>query len=278
MTLLLEEDPFPDSEVGLQRAYDHTKKWSATSPCVIDNKTGIIPIRLTMPIESINPANGRLLRSFEPLTADAIRQKIDLADEAFRVYRQVSLEHRSMWMRKLASLFEEEVEDLARMMTLEMGKPLVAARQEALKCATACRYYAEHAAEILAPIAIATESSQSFVRWEPMGIVLAVMPWNFPFWQVLRFLAPALMAGNAALLKHSPNVPQCALAIEALVRRAGFPRGIFQSLLIEVEQTESVLSDERVRAVRLTGCDVDGSGVSSLSGRVIMICLLELGG
>jgi succinate-semialdehyde dehydrogenase/glutarate-semialdehyde dehydrogenase len=231
-----------------------------------------------MPIESTNPANGQLIRSFDALTAEAIRQKIDLAEEAFLAYRHVPLEHRAMWMRKLASQLEEEVEDLARMMTLEMGKPLAAARQEALKCATCCRYYAEHAAEMLAPVPIATESSQSFVCWEPMGIVLAVMPWNFPFWQVFRFLVPALMAGNAALLKHAPNVPQCALAIESLVRRAGFPRGIFQSLLIEVEQTESVLADERVRAVSLTGSEAAGSAVASIAGRLIKKSLLELGG
>jgi succinate-semialdehyde dehydrogenase/glutarate-semialdehyde dehydrogenase len=231
-----------------------------------------------MPIESINPATGELVRSFDPITAEALQQKIDLAQEAFVAYRQVPLEHRAMWMRKLAALLEEEVEDLARLMTLEMGKPLAAARQEALKCATGCRYYAEHAAEIVAPIAIATESSQSFVRWEPMGIVLAIMPWNFPFWQVLRFLAPALMAGNAALLKHAPNVPQCSLAIESLVRRAGFPRGIFQALLIEVEQTESVLADERVRAVSLTGSETAGSAVASLAGKYIKKSLLELGG
>lgn len=231
-----------------------------------------------MPIESINPANGKLIRSFEPLTTEVLRQKIDLAQEAFLAYRQVPLEHRSMWMRKLASLLEEEVEEFARMMTLEMGKPLAAARQEALKCAVGCRYYAEHAAEIVAPITIPTESSQSFVRWEPLGIVLAIMPWNFPFWQVLRFLAPALMAGNASLLKHAPNVPQCALAIESLVRRAGFPRGIFQSLLIEVEQVEPILADERVRAVSMTGSDTGGSAVASLAGKFIKKTLLELGG
>jgi succinate-semialdehyde dehydrogenase/glutarate-semialdehyde dehydrogenase len=231
-----------------------------------------------MPIESINPANGKLIRSFEPLTADVLRQKVDLSQEAFLAYRQIPLEHRAMWMRKLASLLEEEVEEFARMMTLEMGKPLTAARQEALKCAVGCRYYAEHAAEIVAPITIPTESSQSFVRWEPMGIVLAIMPWNFPFWQVLRFLAPALMAGNAALLKHAPNVPQCALAIESLVRRAGFPRGIFQSLLIEVEQVESILADERVRAVSMTGSDTAGSAVASLAGKFIKKAVLELGG
>ncbi|WP_263383346.1 NAD-dependent succinate-semialdehyde dehydrogenase [Granulicella arctica] len=231
-----------------------------------------------MAIASINPATGALVRSFEALTAEAILQKIDRADEAFRAYRQVPLEHRAMWMRKLAAQLEQEADDLAQVMTLEMGKPLDAARQEALKCATCCRYYADHAAEMLTPIAIATELSQSYVCWEPMGVVLAVMPWNFPFWQVFRFLVPALMAGNAGLLKHAPNVPQCALAIESLVRRAGFPRGIFQALLIEVEQTEVVISDERVKAVSLTGSEAAGSAVASLAGRLIKKSVLELGG
>jgi succinate-semialdehyde dehydrogenase / glutarate-semialdehyde dehydrogenase len=231
-----------------------------------------------MAIASINPANGKLVRSFEPLTAEVLQQKIALGDEAFRAYREVPLEHRALCMRKLAALLEQEVDDLGRLMTLEMGKPFQAARQEALKCAACCRYYAEHAADILAPVAIATEASESFVRWEPMGVVLAVMPWNFPFWQVFRFLAPALMAGNVGLLKHSPNVPQCALAIESLVRRSGFPRGTFQSLLIEVEQTESVLADERIAAVTLTGSGAAGSAVASQAGRLIKKSVLELGG
>ncbi|NYF79408.1 NAD-dependent succinate-semialdehyde dehydrogenase [Granulicella arctica] len=231
-----------------------------------------------MPIESINPASGKLIRRFEPLTAEVLEQKIALADEAFRAYRQVPLEHRAMCMRKMAALLEGEVEELARTMTLEMGKPLEAARQEALKCVACCRYYADHAAEMLASIAIATEARESFVRWEPMGIILAVMPWNFPFWQVVRFLAPALMAGNVGLLKHAPNVPQCALAIESLVRRAGFPRGAFQSLLIEVEQTELVLADERIAAVTLTGSEAAGSAVASVAGKYIKKSVLELGG
>ncbi len=229
-------------------------------------------------LESINPANGKLIRSFEPPTAEVLEQKIALATESFYAYKQVPLEHRSLWMRKLAALLEEEVEDLARLMTLEMGKPIGAARQEALKCASCCRYYAGHAAEMLAPMAVATENSQSFVRWEPMGVVLAIMPWNFPFWQAFRFLVPALMAGNAGLLKHAPNVPQCALAIESLVRRAGFPRGVFQSLLIEVEQTASVLEDVRVAAVTLTGSEAAGSSVAALAGKLIKKSVLELGG
>jgi succinate-semialdehyde dehydrogenase/glutarate-semialdehyde dehydrogenase len=231
-----------------------------------------------MAIESINPANGKLLRSFEPLTAEAIKQKISLAEEAFQAYGAVPLEHRALCMRKLAALLEHEVDDLATTITLEMGKPLHAARQEVLKCATGCRYYAENAARILAPEAITTDANHSYVRWDPLGIVLAVMPWNFPLWQVFRFLAPALMAGNVALLKHSSNVPQCSLEIESLVRRAGFPRGTFQSLLIESRQVESVLSDERIAAVTLTGSEPAGRAVAAQAGWLIKKSVLELGG
>jgi succinate-semialdehyde dehydrogenase/glutarate-semialdehyde dehydrogenase len=197
-----------------------------------------------MAIESINPATGKLLRSFEPLTDNAARQKIALAAESFRTYSLVPLEHRALWLRKLAAILEQEIEDLSTLITQEMGKPLHASRLEILKCADACRYYAEHAARILAPESIPTGDNYTYVRWDPIGVVLAVMPWNFPFWQVFRFLAPALMAGNVALLKHAANVPQCALAIESLVRRAGFPRGAFQSLILEINQVETVLGDE----------------------------------
>src|SRR5258705_8884068 len=208
-----------------------------------------------MAIESINPATNKLLRSFDPLTSEAARQKIALAADAFRAHSNVPLEHRALWMRKLASILEHETKDLATLITLEIGKPLEAARFEILKCADVCRYYAEHAARILAPESVPTEPNHSYVRWEPLGIVLAVMPWNFPFWQVFRFLAPALMAGNVALLKHASNVPQCALAIESLVRRAAFPRGTFQALLIESRQVERILADPRVAAVTITGSD-----------------------
>jgi succinate-semialdehyde dehydrogenase/glutarate-semialdehyde dehydrogenase len=231
-----------------------------------------------MAIESINPANGRLLRHFEPLSEDAVGQRISLADDAFRAYATVPLEHRSLWMRKLAAMLEHETEDLATTITLEMGKPISAARQEVLKCAVACRYYADHAARILASEAVATGSNHSYVRWDPLGIVLAVMPWNFPFWQVFRFLAPALMAGNVGLLKHSSNVPQCAIAIESLVRRAGFPRGTFQALLIEAKQVEAVLGDERVAAVTVTGSEAAGRAIAAQAGWLIKKSVLELGG
>lgn len=231
-----------------------------------------------MAIESINPANGKLLRHFDPLEEEAIRQKIGLAAEAFQAYQAVPLEHRALCMRKLASILEHETEDLAIIITEEMGKPLHTARQEVLKCATACRYYAENAARILAPEAIPTDSNDSYVRWDPLGVILAVMPWNFPFWQVFRFLVPALMAGNVGLLKHSSNVPQCAITIEALVRRAGFPRGTFQNLLIESRQVESVLNDERIAAVTVTGSEPAGRAVAAQAGWLIKKSVLELGG
>jgi succinate-semialdehyde dehydrogenase/glutarate-semialdehyde dehydrogenase len=231
-----------------------------------------------MAIASINPANGKLLRSFAPLDEETVRQRIGLAAEAFREYAEVSLEHRALCMRKLATLLEQDAAELAATITLEMGKPFQAAHAELAKCASACRYYAENAGRMLAPEVIPTEASSSYVRWDPLGVVLAVMPWNFPFWQVFRFLAPALMAGNVALLKHAPNVPQCALAIEALVRRAGFPRGTMQTLLIEAEQVEVVLGDERVAAVTLTGSERAGRAVGAQAGWLVKRSVLELGG
>ena len=231
-----------------------------------------------MAIESINPANGDLIRRFEPLTEDAIRQKIALASGAFRSYAAVPQGHRSLCMRKLANLLEEDALELAEMITMEMGKPIKASHAELAKCAAACRYYAENALRMLAPETITTESSRSYVRWDPLGVVLAIMPWNFPLWQVFRFLAPALMAGNVGLLKHSPNVPQCALAIESLVRRAGFPRGTFQTLLIETSQVDEVLADERIAAVTLTGSETAGRAVGAQAGWLIKKSVLELGG
>ena len=230
-----------------------------------------------MAIQSINPATGKLIRTFEPLTEEAIGEKLTLAFEASRTYPGVPLEHRALCMRKLASILEEETTDLARTITLEMGKPLHAAEQEVRKCATACRYYADNAARILTPEPIPTEN-HSYVRWDPLGVILAIMPWNFPFWQVFRFLAPALMAGNVGLLKHASNVPQCALDIESLVRRAGFPRGTFQTVLIESRQVERVLADPRIAAVTLTGSEPAGRAVAAQAGWLIKKSVLELGG
>jgi succinate-semialdehyde dehydrogenase/glutarate-semialdehyde dehydrogenase len=231
-----------------------------------------------MALESINPATGKLLRTFDPLTDDAARQKIAIAAGAFRAYAAVPLEHRALWMRKLAAILEAEIEELALLITQEMGKPLEAARQEIIKCADACVYFADHAARILASESIPTEDHHSYVRWDPLGVILAVMPWNFPFWQVFRFLAPALMAGNVGLLKHAPNVPQCAIAIESLVRRAGFPRGAFQTLLIETNQVETILGDERIAAVTVTGSEAAGRAIAAQAGWLIKKSVLELGG
>jgi len=230
-----------------------------------------------MAIQSLNPANGILLRTFTPLNEEAIAEKLTLAAEASRTYPAVPLEHRALCMRKLASLLENETDDLARIITLEMGKPFHASQLEVLKCATACRYYADNAARILTSEPIPTEN-HSYVRWDPLGVILAVMPWTFPFWQVFRFLTPALMAGNVGLLKHASNVPQCALAIESLVRRAGFPRGTFQALLIESRQVERVLADPRIAAVTLTGSEPAGRAIAAQAGWLIKQSGLELGG
>jgi succinate-semialdehyde dehydrogenase/glutarate-semialdehyde dehydrogenase len=234
-----------------------------------------------VPIQSINPATGILSRSFEPLSEDAVRDKIALAQFAFAAYPDIPLAHRALCMRKLATLLEGDQAELAALITAEMGKPITAARAEIVKCAAVCRYYAENAPRILEPEPLDTppgEARTETVRWDPLGIVLAVMPWNFPFWQVFRFLAPALMAGNVGLLKHASNVPQCALAIEALVRRAGFPRGTFQTLLIEASQVEMVLADDRVAAVTLTGSESAGRAIAAQAGWLIKKSVLELGG
>jgi succinate-semialdehyde dehydrogenase/glutarate-semialdehyde dehydrogenase len=230
------------------------------------------------PIQSINPATGAVRRSFTPLTDEALLEKISLAQSAFDRYGELPLSHRSLCMRKLADLLEQETAELAALITAEMGKPVAQARGEIAKCVSVCRYYADHAERILAPEPIDIGSNDAFVRWDPLGVVLAVMPWNFPFWQVFRFLAPALMAGNAGLLKHASNVPQCAVAIEALVRRAGFPRGIFQTLLIDVSQVEMVLADPRVVAATVTGSELAGRAIAAQAGWLIKKTVLELGG
>ncbi len=231
-----------------------------------------------MAIQSVNPANGEVIRSFEPLNEEVLRAKIALAQKAFLDYGEIPVSHRALCMRKLAGILDYEQDELAALLTREMGKTITSARQEVAKCAAACRYYAENAARILTEEPIPTDNNNSYVRWDPLGVVLAVMPWNFPFWQVFRFLAPALMAGNTCLLKHASNVPLCALSIESLVRRSGFPRGTFQSLLIESRQVESVLADERVAAVTVTGSEAAGRAVAAQAGWLIKKSVLELGG
>lgn len=231
-----------------------------------------------MSIKSINPASGETLAQFEPLDEAQIEAKLAQAESAFAGLRRTSFAQRAAWMQRAAEILEGEQERFGRLMTLEMGKPLRAAREEAAKCAWVCRYYAENAERFLQDEPVETNATRSFIRYQPVGPVLAVMPWNFPFWQVFRFAAPALMAGNVGLLKHASNVPQCALAIEAIFRDAGFPQGAFQALLIGSDRVAGVLADRRVRAVTLTGSTPAGSQVASQAGKLIKKSVLELGG
>ncbi|MGH8093396.1 MAG: NAD-dependent succinate-semialdehyde dehydrogenase [Chthoniobacterales bacterium] len=231
-----------------------------------------------MAIASINPATGEMLREFAALTGKEIEPRLAAAERAFRLFRGSSFEARAAILLTAADLLQQEVDSLARIITLEMGKPIGAARDEVRKCASGCRYYAENGARFIEEEMIQTAAACSSVRWQPLGAVLAIMPWNFPFWQVFRFAVPALIAGNVGLLKHAANVPQCALAIEDLWRRAGSPPGVFQSLLIESNQVAAIIEDRRVQAVTLTGSDRAGSAVAAIAGRVLKKCVLELGG
>jgi succinate-semialdehyde dehydrogenase / glutarate-semialdehyde dehydrogenase len=233
---------------------------------------------MCMPIATTNPASGELIRVFDPDSSAVVDAKIQKAYEAFRAHRRTSFADRATKMRKAAEILEKEKDRWARLMTLEMGKTLKSAGDEALKCAWACRYYADNAEHILADEAIATNAGKSFVAYQPLGVVLAVMPWNFPFWQVFRFAAPALMAGNGGLLKHASNVPQCALAIEEILCRAGFSEGEFLTLLIESSQVARVIDDPRVAAATLTGSEPAGRKVASPCGKQIKRTVLELGG
>jgi succinate-semialdehyde dehydrogenase / glutarate-semialdehyde dehydrogenase len=231
-----------------------------------------------MSIASINPANGEVLRTFEPLTAEQIDRRLQLADSAFRTHRQTSFSDRASKIVRAAEILEKEKDECAHLMTLEMGKPLKAAVAEALKCATGCRYYAENASKFLADEIVDTGAKRSFIRYLPIGPILAIMPWNFPFWQVFRFAAPALMAGNVGLLKHASNVPQCALKIEDILRRAGFAEGVFQTLLIGSGRVDGILNDRRVVAATLTGSEQAGIEVGISAAKRVKKVVLELGG
>ncbi len=231
-----------------------------------------------MAIATINPASGKLIQTFAPLSSAQIKGKIAIAAQAFQAYKSISLSQRSKWLHQAADILEAEKRNLGAIATLEMGKTLKSAVAEVEKCAGACRYYADNAAEFLADSQVATDAQHSFVRYQPLGIILAVMPWNFPFWQVFRFAAPTLMAGNVGLLKHASNVPQCALAIAEILAQAGFPEGTFQTLLIEAPQVESVLRDPRIKGVTLTGSETAGQNVASIAGHELKKTVLELGG
>ncbi len=231
-----------------------------------------------MSIATINPATGETIQIFESLTEEQVEQKLELAAHTFSAFRLTSFAKREPLLLRTAEILDTEKNKLGRLMTLEMGKPLKAAEQEIEKCAWVCRYYAEKAREHLADQVITTNAARSYVRFQAIGPVLAVMPWNFPFWQVFRFAAPALMAGNVGLLKHSSNVPQCALAIEDVFRRAGFPEGAFQTLLIGSDLVGRVLEDPRIVAATLTGSEPAGRSVAGLAGKQIKKTVLELGG
>ena len=231
-----------------------------------------------MAIASINPATGEKLKEFAPFNDAEIEKRLKRAEHAFQQHRRESFPKRAQLLVSVATLLEHEKKDLARTMTLEMGKLFRASVEEIEKCARGCRYYAENAERFLEDEVAQTNARRSYVHYEPMGPVLAIMPWNFPFWQVFRFAAPALMAGNVGLLKHAANVPQCALAIEQLFCRAGFDEGVFQTLLIESDRVERLIVDPRIKAVTLTGSEKAGSAVGSTAAREIKKSVLELGG
>lgn len=231
-----------------------------------------------MPIATINPATGEAIKTFQPLSDAEIEKKLQLAVSVFQSQRTTAFSARAQRMRKAAEILERDKEKFAHLMTLEMGKTYKSAIAEAVKCTTACRYYAENTEKFMADEVVETGAKKSFVRYLPIGPILAVMPWNFPFWQVIRFAAPALMAGNVGLLKHASNVPQCALAIESLFLEAGFPEGSFQALLIGSGQVDALLQDPRIVAATLTGSEQAGIQVGVGAAKRIKKVVLELGG
>jgi succinate-semialdehyde dehydrogenase/glutarate-semialdehyde dehydrogenase len=231
-----------------------------------------------MTFESINPATGEILESFEEWPVENTQGVIEEVQGAWLKWRLTSFARREELMKKAAAALRQNMEEYARMMALEMGKPITQGRAEVGKCASVCDYYAENAARFLAAEPAESDGSDAYVAFRPLGCVLAVMPWNFPFWQVFRFAAPALMAGNAVLLKHSSNVPRCALAIEEVFRLAGFPENVFRTLLISSRQVDAVIENDRVKAVTITGSSYAGSKVAATAGRMLKKSVMELGG
>ena len=231
-----------------------------------------------MPIATVNPSTGETLETFDPHSPAEVERRLALAASTFVEWRRVPMDERARRMRRAGEILDERKQEYGRLMTVEMGKPVGPGVAEAEKCALACRFYAEHAAEFLAPERVDTDASESMVRYDPIGAVLAVMPWNFPFWQVIRFAAPALMAGNVGLLKHASNVPRCALALERIFRDAGFPEGAFQVLLVGSDAVAKLIEDPRIAAVTLTGSEAAGASVGAAAGGQIKKTVLELGG
>jgi len=231
-----------------------------------------------MEFKSINPYNGQTVATYKAHTRAEVLAIIEKSNRAFQSWRQVAVEERARLMAKAGEVLRQNVEEYARMITLEMGKPMAESRAEINKCAWACDYYAENAQGFLADEVIATEARMSFVRHDPLGTVLAIMPWNFPFWQVFRFAAPSLTAGNTGILKHAPNVFGCATQIAEVFRKAGFPEGVFQNLLIGTDNIEEVIGHDLVRAVTLTGSERAGRSVAAVAGKYLKKCVLELGG
>ncbi|MFR9778986.1 NADP-dependent succinic semialdehyde dehydrogenase [Micromonospora sp. MS34] len=234
-----------------------------------------------MPIATTNPATGQVLKTYDPMSDEQVDAAIERADLAFRQLRGTTIAQRGQWLTAAADLLEAERDETARLMTTEMGKTYAAAKAEVTKCATACRFYAANAERMLADEpadAAAVKAKRAYIRYQPLGPVLAVMPWNFPLWQVMRFAAPALMAGNTGLLKHASNVPQTALYLEDLFRRAGFPEGAFSTLLVGSDAVDRIISDPRVRAATLTGSEGAGRSIAQSAGRELKKTVLELGG
>jgi succinate-semialdehyde dehydrogenase/glutarate-semialdehyde dehydrogenase len=229
-------------------------------------------------LTSINPANNKPIITYDETSSEESLKIISLADDAFTIWKETSIAHRSALMKNAARVLRENSEEYSVLMTMEMGKPIVQSRAEVEKCAWVCDYYAENAEKFLADEIVKTEATKSFVSYQPLGVILAIMPWNFPFWQVFRFAAPNLMAGNAGLLKHASNVSGCALAIEDVFRKAGFPGNLFRTLLVKSKNVKEIISNEKVRAVTLTGSVPAGKSVASLAGSLIKKTVLELGG
>lgn len=231
-----------------------------------------------MAIATINPATGETLATFTALTESEIATKIALAQTTYQKYRKTTITQRSQWLKSAAKILERDRDKFARTMTQEMGKTFKSAIAEVNKCALVCRFYAEKAEEFLADEIVESDGTKSYITYQPLGVILAVMPWNFPFWQVFRFAAPALMAGNVGLLKHASNVPQCAIAIAKIIQEAGFPPGAFQTLLIGAKQVAAIIEDDRVKAATLTGSEPAGASLAATAGKQIKKTVLELGG